>query len=181
MSDPQRQEIIIENIPAELKQGRHWLCWRLECVKERWTKVPYRPFGPLRKARSNDPGTWGTFEQALRYCRSHPEITGIGIAFADDLVGIDLDHCISAGEIQPWAHAIIERAAHLLRAQPIRDRCALPGQGQPAGETAHRHPAEPGRGLPDRDVRCPLPALLHRDGRCHRGASHHRASAGGAG
>ena len=109
MSDPQRQEIIIENIPAELKQGRHWLCWRLECVKERWTKVPYRPFGPLRKARSNDPGTWGTFEQALRYWRSHPEITGIGIAFADNLVGIDLDHCIAEGEIQPWARAIIDR------------------------------------------------------------------------
>ena len=109
MSEAQRQEIAVENIPAELKQGRHWLCWRLERVKERWTKVPYRPFGPLRKARSNDPGTWGTFEQALRYWRSHPEITGIGIAFADDLVGIDLDHCIAEGEIQPWARAIIER------------------------------------------------------------------------
>ena len=45
----------------------------------------------------------------MRYWRSHPEITGIGIAFADDLVGIDLDHCIAEGEIQPWARAIIER------------------------------------------------------------------------
>ena len=45
----------------------------------------------------------------MRYWRSHPDITGIGIAFADDLVGIDLDHCIVEGEIQPWARAIIER------------------------------------------------------------------------
>ncbi len=109
MSEVQRQEIAVENIPDELKQGRHWLCWRLEQVRDRWTKVPYRPFGPLRKARSNDPGTWGTFEQALRYRRSHLDLTGIGIAFAGDLVGIDLDHCIVQGEIQPWARATLER------------------------------------------------------------------------
>ena len=72
MSEAQRQEIAVENIPAELKQGRHWLCWRLEQVKDRWTKVPYRPFGPLRKARSNDPGTWGSFEQALALLAEPP-------------------------------------------------------------------------------------------------------------
>lgn len=67
MSEVQRREFAVENIPAELKQGRHWLCWRLEQVKDRWTKVPYRPFEPLR------------------YWRSHPEITGIALAFAEDL------------------------------------------------------------------------------------------------
>jgi putative DNA primase/helicase len=107
MTDAMRQEITVENIPAALKSGRHWLCWRRELVRERWTKVPYRPFGPPRKAKTNDPGTWGSFDQAYAYWRAHPELSGIGIVFTGELVGVDLDHCLAGETIQPWASAIL--------------------------------------------------------------------------
>lgn len=79
-------------LPAALKSSPSWVCWRAEQRQGKWTKVPYNPNKPSEKAKSNDPQTWGTFEEA---CESfevgQPRKDGVGIVLVDDLVGYDLD------------------------------------------------------------------------------------------
>jgi primase-polymerase (primpol)-like protein len=53
-----------------------------------------------KKARSNDPSTWASFDEAVAaYRDASRKLDGIGYMFsgeADDYVGIDLDHCCDA-------------------------------------------------------------------------------------
>src|SRR5262249_38419508 len=67
-----------------------------------------------REAKSNDPSTWATFDEALAYHRLHPKSTdGIGYVFSTDdpYCGVDLDKCRNpeADAIEPWALAHIAR------------------------------------------------------------------------
>lgn len=79
-------------LPAALKSSPSWVCWRAEQRQGKWTKVPYNPNNPNAKAKSNDPATWGTFEEACESFESgHPRKDGVGIVLVDDLVGYDLD------------------------------------------------------------------------------------------
>lgn len=99
-----------ENIPSYLKELDQWVLWKLEqrgnSMKR--TKVPYQPNG--RKARSNDPTTWSSFQSCLRAFRNGG-YDGLGFAFSktDGLTGIDLDHCIEAdGLVKAWASDVID-------------------------------------------------------------------------
>lgn len=80
-----------QNIPMELRQLRQWVCWRHEIVQGRPTKVPYTPDG-VRKALINDPGTWGTFQEAT-HTAAGPAMDGVGLVLteADPYTGIDID------------------------------------------------------------------------------------------
>jgi putative DNA primase/helicase len=95
-----------DSIPVELKSiDDAWVLWRYEWVEGRWTKVPYQIDGK-RKAKSDDPSTWGSFDSAIK---CYPEGSG-GIGFMlskeQGIIGVDLDHCID--EItKPWALAIV--------------------------------------------------------------------------
>lgn len=72
----------------QLQQEKRWCLWRREPdQKGRMTKVPYQPNG--RKARSNDPRTWSTFETVSSALPSGYD--GIGLFFSGDLCGIDVD------------------------------------------------------------------------------------------
>jgi len=99
-----------ENIPAELQALRQWVCWRYQKNEQgKFTKVPFDPIGE-HPASSIDPSTWGQFAEALRtYFLGDCDIDGIGFVLreAGDLVGIDLDHCVSDGKISTWALKII--------------------------------------------------------------------------
>jgi len=92
---------------GDLKQ---WLCWRIEERHDKPTKVPYSPLTG-EKARSTDPKTWASYEEAVSACREHG-YEGIGFVFTpeDDLCGVDLDGCLDpeTGEIESWAQEIIE-------------------------------------------------------------------------
>src|SRR5438128_2394700 len=62
------------NLPAleELQARDQWVCWRKEQRDKKLTKVPYNP-QTGRWARSNDPGTWASYEVTRRaYEHSHP-------------------------------------------------------------------------------------------------------------
>lgn len=76
----------IENIPEELKRVPQWVCWQGQA------KIPKNPFNG-QNARSNDPKTWGTFEQAVKACDTFG-LDGLGFMFAAPYFGIDLDHCL---------------------------------------------------------------------------------------
>lgn len=76
----------VENIPRELRQVSNWVC----CSGK--DKIPRNPFNG-KNAKSNDPKTWGTFEQAVKACETFG-FDYIGFEFAPPYFGVDLDHCL---------------------------------------------------------------------------------------
>ncbi len=93
-------------VPAALRERRSWVCWRPEVRDGNDTKVPYiAETGCSRKAKSNDPSTWRSFEEAVRHA---PQPGGIGVMFSDGLAGADVDDCLDGdGNLKPWAAAIV--------------------------------------------------------------------------
>lgn len=96
-----------DSLPSSLRQHASFCCWRRETHNNRTTKVPYNPSRPNKYARSNDPATFGTFEQAQR-CAEQNRMDGIGVGLFDGLCAIDIDHCIANGQISEAAQDILD-------------------------------------------------------------------------
>src|ERR1035437_8092210 len=86
-----------ENLPAELRNLRQWVCYRLEKRKQSdgtWkdTKVPCQING--KATSSMDPATWNSLASCTGAV-GRLRITGIGFVFskAAGFTGIDLDKC----------------------------------------------------------------------------------------
>lgn len=94
--------IFLDNIPVTLRNMHNWVLWRYEARDGKQTKVPYQPSRKL--AKSNMPETWSDFESAVAVMSHY---SGIGFCLSDDIVGIDLDHCISDGVITDAANEIL--------------------------------------------------------------------------
>ena len=96
-----------------LAQQPRWVAWRNEPRGRKVTKVPYAPNG--KKAKSDDPSTWGTRAEAEARAKRivNGQGGGTGIQLGDlgedtFLGGIDLDSCIADdGTPAPWAAAIL--------------------------------------------------------------------------
>ena len=92
------------------------MAWQLEDRNGKPTKVPYDPV-KVRKARADDPATWGIRTQAEAFARKlrKPYGTGgIGLELGDhdghSVAGIDLDTCrTEAGDLAPWAKEVLAR------------------------------------------------------------------------
>lgn len=99
-------------VPSVLRDRAQWVNWAWVERDGKLTKPPYcsRTF---ELASTTDPTTWSTLAMALRAAQEHPQrFAGIGFVLGPDrsVVGLDLDHCRDeAGEIAPWALAIVER------------------------------------------------------------------------
>lgn len=76
----------IENIPAELKGLKQWVCWAGR------DKIPKNPYTG-NNAASNRPETWSSFKEAVDACDTYG-FDGIGFMFANGYFGVDLDHCV---------------------------------------------------------------------------------------
>lgn len=107
-------ETNFENIPGKLKSFPQWVTYKSkELVKgEKPTKIPIDP-KTGKYAKTNDPQTWGTFEDTLKSFSSNgKKLNGIGfvVSNSDPITGIDLDHCRNpqTGIIEPWALSIVE-------------------------------------------------------------------------
>ena len=106
-----RVNVNVKNIPDELKARDRWVLWKAESPdgggggEKKLTKVPYSLRG--KRARVNDPRTWGSFEQCYAHYSKNDRYSGIGFVFSseDDIIGIDLDHCRDAVSGQITAHA----------------------------------------------------------------------------
>lgn len=72
--------------PAELRKVAQFVCWVGA------DKIPKNPHTG-NNAQSNNPGTWGTFEQAIDACVKY-NFDGVGFMFAPPYFGVDLDHCM---------------------------------------------------------------------------------------
>lgn len=107
-------------IAGSLKTIPRWVMWRY-MRKTRpdgtvhWAKEPFQVNG--RKARSNDPSTWISYDDAMDALIMGGDdgqpFDGVGFVFTDDddLIGIDLDDCRDpdTGELSPVAVETLER------------------------------------------------------------------------
>ena len=104
------QRSALENVPAELRERRQWVCWRYEERGGKRTKVPVssRTGTPLDHL---DPNNQRGFEEATQFLAGS-YVDGVGFVFtADDpFCGVDLDGVLDpdTGEIEPWAQEVIE-------------------------------------------------------------------------
>src|SRR5262245_42055048 len=91
------------NVPDALKVVDHWILWRWEWkrVRKCWVKIPIAtqtlPSGKntYPNARSNDPATWGGYEDNALLCALAEESGNVGLGFVVsntcNIVAIDLD------------------------------------------------------------------------------------------
>lgn len=96
-----------EAVPQELRENAKWCCWGYRDKDGRRTKIPFNPHTG-GKAKSNDPTTFGTFaeaEAALK--RGGKKYDGLGVGLFGNLVGIDIDHCCTDGELSPVARKVV--------------------------------------------------------------------------
>ena len=109
-----------ENIPEILTRQPNWVVWG---IPGELPKAPFNPESLLRlkadPAKSGVPGTWGTFDAAMR-CVSMGLARGIGYEFAGDgIYGVDLDKVIDeSGAITPQTRAIVEGLASYTEVSP---------------------------------------------------------------
>lgn len=96
-----------QKIPDEIKQLNQWVVYRLSVDKK---KVPFNA-KTKKKAKTNDPATWSSYQQALDTFNSGG-FDSIGFVFTknDPFIGIDLDKCRNqeTGEIEPEMRKVIE-------------------------------------------------------------------------
>lgn len=132
-------------IPEELKTLRQWVCWKI-IIDSKTSKISKLPFNPNtgKCASSADPGTWGTYEQAVNCFSKSGGYKGIGFVFSknDPYTGIDLDKCRDkvTEEIKPWAQNVISRFKSYTELSPsgtgvhIIAKGSLPGKGKKVGD-----------------------------------------------
>jgi predicted P-loop ATPase len=114
-------------IPEKLRKLSNWVLWRREKRFKKdgsweWTKTPYQvraeKNGKHRKARSNDPSTWATYEEALAAFESGA-FDGLGFCLSDLFIAVDLDGCILPdGTIEPWAQQIMDELTSYAESSP---------------------------------------------------------------
>lgn len=96
-------KLLVHNIPKELKEKNQWVLWHM--IDGRKVPMKATEVGP---AKSSDPTTWCSFKDAVKYARlRHSE--GIGFVFNNDYVGVDLDHCVSDGIINPFGRGVLTK------------------------------------------------------------------------
>ncbi len=111
ISRPTGLGIFHPEIPDEMAARPQWVGWRYgqERASGKREKVPINP-RTNRMAKTDDPATWGTIEEAKRAQETYG-LDGIGYVFAkeDPYTGVDLDGCHApeTGEIAPWATRIV--------------------------------------------------------------------------
>ena len=92
---------IKKTLPAPLQfmeQLPIWVCFESTYneKKKKYSKVPKSPKTGYN-ARSNNPGTWDTYNRAVRVAAQHDNYL-IGVALPEDrtIIGIDFDHCLDS-------------------------------------------------------------------------------------
>ncbi len=93
----------LASLPDEVRRSGRFCCWRYEDRDGKLTKVPYNPL-TAERARSNDPSSFCSFEEAA----AATEYDGLGIGIFNGICAIDLDNCIVDGEYTATAAEIIQ-------------------------------------------------------------------------
>src|SRR5699024_7235020 len=120
--------MIIENnivIPAELKERKQWVLWRLKPIIDKvtkrqkvdketgeliFTKIPYQLNG--RKASSTNPEHWASYEDVILNKYNYNGICYV-VSENDPYTAIDLDEHIIDGELSKEAKEIVKKTNSL--------------------------------------------------------------------
>lgn len=128
----------------------HWLCWRGDPVVNKTTgevKTSKRPMYGMRdaaggwalhNAKTNDPSTWGTYEQAAEWLKVlKTERKGLGFVLTLDGPGcIDLDHCLDFSNRQFKDNEAGKAAARVM--EILTSKCGgTYTEVSPSGEGLH--------------------------------------------
>lgn len=110
----------LSNQLQDLKAAKNWVCWKRVTRDGKTTKPPYNPrtgYG----AKTNDPSTWSTYEEA-KAAHERGEYDGIGFVFTNtDFFGIDLDHVLSDGKISAAAADVLKTVESYTEKSPSGD------------------------------------------------------------
>lgn len=95
-----KREINFDNIPQYFKEKANWVLWKLvkdndPNAKKDYKKIPFNideKTGEIKKASSNDPSTWDTFENVRKHYETLSDAAGIWFAIDDEcLFFLDID------------------------------------------------------------------------------------------
>ena len=101
-----------ENIPAELKAVKQWVCWDD-------SKLPKNP-KTGGNAQSNNKSTWGTFNEAVAAVSKYG-FKGVGFMFdpKTGYFGVDLDKCLASAEESCASLSAMASASSIWEMSPI--------------------------------------------------------------
>jgi primase-polymerase (primpol)-like protein len=105
---------VSDTLLSNLKTREEWVCWTYEVRDGDKTKPPIQAEGGSRYAKTNDPGTWASYGEAVAYHeREDTDTEGVGLMLSDVgiVAGVDLGgrRNTKTGDLEPWAEDIIER------------------------------------------------------------------------
>ena len=105
-------------LPRMMFEVRQWVVWKYQNRRGTYCKIPFNPITG-RNAKSNDPSTWASIEEAVRAYETS-QYSGIGFMFAAGFAGIDLDHCRNSytGKVEAWAMEIVNELESYTEVSP---------------------------------------------------------------
>lgn len=121
-------------IPEALKRVPRWAPWRASWndKRKKWDKVPHRADNPGYGLSTVRPEQWFKYDAAVGAMQRVPgKFAGVGYCMTKPhgTIGIDLDHCIVDGIVEPWALAVVERVASYTEISPSGTGLRIVGMG----------------------------------------------------
>ncbi|MDN0055551.1 phage NrS-1 polymerase family protein [Collinsella ihumii] len=131
-------------VPAELRAERRWVCWRRVERDGRVTKMPVDA-KTGRMAKSTDPTTWASFDEAVAAV-SRWRADGVGFIFGPDraYTGLDLDHVLADGVLDPEYRWVVEDAGTYTEVSPSGDGLHLIFRGAKPDWAQRSRKGQPG-------------------------------------
>ena len=124
----------IQTPPTILRSMPNWVVWNLwnPVGSDKPIKVPFDPHTG-KGAKTNNPATWGTFEEASNRLARYPHrYMGLGFIFSDGsgIFGVDCDGCLDNAGLSPWAQKILDRFQTYAEVSPSGSGIKLYGIGE---------------------------------------------------
>ena len=98
-----------ENLPLYLRQHGQFCLWKYEenpDKPEKPRKMPYNPHYSWERAATDRPDTFSDMQTAEA---AQAGFSGLGIRIHGGMSGIDIDDCVTNGELSPMAQDIIQQ------------------------------------------------------------------------
>lgn len=128
------------SLPKELFDRNQWVLWKYESKSNgKVTKVLYNP-RTGNKADSTNATTWSPFaESACAYKRDVYDGIGFVLTEYDPYVGIDIDHCITDGNIDEYAMELVRRVNSYTEITPSGNGLRIWARGKKPGKSCKKH------------------------------------------
>lgn len=130
----------MEKFPEKLRNMPRWVCWQRQPDPkhpDKPRKVPMAADG-RGCAKSNNPKTWGTYEQAQATYKARG-YDGLGFMLGGGVFGVDIDHCMTDGQPSAFAKEIMSRLPTYTEVSPSGTGLHLLAEGTlPNGNQGRR-------------------------------------------